>query len=248
MGYCALVCNGDVSKPDENNLLLITKEASLCYFYPVRLLLKWSWLLTICFCCRRLSLFSLSLLVGTDIQVSISRTWLYPRHVTFAFYSYVIISDIQQATPPPPDWLKNWSYQWMSDILWEVVETWSEWCFSPPTQSHSSGLLKRTKAAGEPISLLRLVCALQVFFFCLSFHRVPIVRIVPIFGLCLYSTTVSRSSALFDCRWCQTELQNERGATQDFYFVKLSTALLTSRRQEDGNVRTRGGREGEEEK
>lgn len=197
MGYCALVCNGDVSKPDENNLLLITKEASLCYFYPVRLLLKWSWLLTICFCCRRLSLFSLSLLVGTDIQVSISRTWLYPRHVTFAFNSYVIISDIQQATPPPPDWLKNWSYQWMSDILWEVVETWSEWCFSPPTQSHSSGLLKRTKAAGEPISLLRLVCALQVFFFfaCPS-TEFPSLGLSPSLG-CVF--TVQPSPALLLC-------------------------------------------------
>lgn len=106
------------------------------------------------FCCGSQSLSSS--FKESDIHISVSGN--------LCLYSCIIISDIQQAPFPSLTALKTHqpvlqSYQWMSDIVWEV-KTWSELYFSPPTQSHSSELLRRTKGTGEPISLLRLVHAL----------------------------------------------------------------------------------------
>lgn len=104
------------------------------------------------FCCS-LGSFSVSWLVA-EIQVT-SSSLTFNRLPLFPF-----------PFPPLPLRPELWSYQWLSDILWEVVETWSESCFPPRTQSHSSGLLWRTEAAGEPLSLFKISLCPVRFFAC----------------------------------------------------------------------------------
>lgn len=159
--------------------------------------------------------------------------WLYPCHVTFAFAITSSLLTLNRPPFPPLCASKAHqpvleSYQWMSDILWEVVETLSELCFSPPTQSHSSGLLREnegSRRANIPFKIS--LCPVGFYFFSCPSKEFPSLWLLPSLG-CGVTTEALFIASLAFLLLCLTVLSvrvtNERGTTSKFHSLKLTEA------------------------
>lgn len=141
------------SEPERDGaLLLISKKATLCYFYPITPTPVEQ--RAICFHCSPL----FSVLLVADIQISVSRMWLYPHHVTYVCTVTSSRMTLYRLSPNPPS------------TAWKVISGCQTFfgkrmLFFSPDKSTFLWATWGTEAAREPISFLRRVHATCLVFF-----------------------------------------------------------------------------------